>query len=486
MLVKPLLSQLEKALKVEVDENGVEHQKVARRAAPVIVAVLSWLHHVSERMNLAKADDFYSRAVSQIPLETLFEDLYTKKLHEKLHTSNRFLVSQYPFIIPPATKRDLLQMESNVTMLKTAAEDGTRNLAEGTISIDPFFVVEVARKHLLEHTFKAIADAKPKDLRKKLRIKFEGEEGIDAGGVAKEFFQLVSEELFDVSSSLWTKRFGEDITWFNSDCTWDDEGFERAGQIVGLAIYNSVLLDVQFPNAFYRKLLDKPLGLEDVVDKDLRRGLQQLLDYEDEDVECVFCLTFDVTSLDLGKEQKIELKPGGANIPVTNDNKEEYVVLYVKWLLVDSIDRQYRAFKKGFDQITEGISLDIFTPEELEMLVIGSPQLDFAALEANAEYEGGYDTDSPVVKHLWTFIKNADQETQMNFLKFATGSSMAPIGGLGALDFKVQRAGPDSSQLPTSHTCFNTILLPDYGDQPEKLKERLSRAIVECEGFGLQ
>ena len=41
-------------------------------------------------------------------------------------------------------------------------------------------------------------------------------------------------------------------------------------------------------------------------------------------------------------------------------------------------------------------------------------------------------------------------------------------------------------QLPTAHTCFNTVLVPDYGDNYAKLAERLGRAIIECEGFGLQ
>lgn len=48
------------------------------------------------------------------------------------------------------------------------------------------------------------------------------------------------------------------------------------------------------------------------------------------------------------------------------------------------------------------------------------------------------------------------------------------------------RAGPDSIQLPTAHTCFNTLIVPDYGDDYDKLSDRLGRAVIECEGFGLQ
>merc|ERR1712232_121744 len=113
--------------------------------------------------------------------------------------------------------------------------------------------------------------------------------------------------------------YGDDITWFNSNCFWEDIGFELTGVLVGLALYNSVLLDVHFPMALYRKLLGYPLGLEDMVDEDLKRGFQQLLDYEGNDVEDIFCLTFEVTwTDDLGEERKRELKPGGSHISVTS------------------------------------------------------------------------------------------------------------------------------------------------------------------------
>ena len=173
-------------------------------------------------------------------------------------------------------------------------------------------------------------------------------------------------------------------------------------------------------------------------------------------MEEVFCLTFEVTWMELGEEKRLELKPDGANIPVTNDNREEYVLRYVRWILVDSIQPQWDSFEVGVMRVMESSSLDLFLPEELELLVVGSPDLDFAALEANTKYEGGYDKNSEVVKNFWLFVKGAPKETQVKLLRFATASSKAPIGGLGKMNFIIQRAGPDSSQLPTSHTCFNT------------------------------
>jgi len=80
---------------------------------------------------------------------------------------------------------------------------------------------------------------------------------------------------------------------------------------------------------------------------------------------------------------------------------------------------------------------------------VGIPELDFEAMKASTKYEGGYDADSNVVKNFWKFVKEATPEEKVKLLKFATASTKAPIGGLGKMEFLIQRAGPDSPNLPT-------------------------------------
>ncbi|KAL7544039.1 hypothetical protein ACHAXR_013506 [Thalassiosira sp. AJA248-18] len=486
MLVRPLLLTLNACTKFSVDENEVEHWEPSRKAVPVIVAVLSWFYAMSEEANLAEPADFYSDGVSKIHVETLFEDLYKMKQASSSEKSKHFYFCAHPFLLSPGCKRNLLQMESQVEMFKAMMGDIEYKEGTNEVEVEPYYQLEIEREHLVEQTLEKVKAADPKDIRKRLRISFKGEEGIDAGGVTKEFFQLLSEELFDVHSGLWSNKYGDEINWFNSDNTWDEKGYELIGVLFGLALYNSVLLDVRFPLAVYRKILGLPLGLEDLMDEELRRGLKQLLEYDGDDVEDIFCLSFEVTWVEMGEERQLELKPNGANTPVTNDNREEYVLRYVRWVLVDSIESQWNTFQTGVMRIMEDSSLDLFLPEELELLVVGTPELDFQALEGNTKYEGGYDKESDVVKNFWVFIKEATYEDQVKLLKFATSSTKAPIGGLGKMDFIIQRAGPDSQNLPTSHTCFNTLLLPDYGADYEKLKALLGRAILECEGFGLE
>ena len=422
LLVQPLVQQLNRRFM-----NNITH------GIPMIAGVLRWLHTVNERSDhaLARGQDFYCTGIDDMSTEALFEDLTTYQTATHVQRSSNFFLAAHPFLMAPDIKQKLLQVENQMSMVEAAQADGVSfNAQTREFKFQPYFVLSIDRKYLLQQTLQAVAKASTEKLRKGLKVVFKGEDGVDAGGVTKEFFQLLCEKLFDVNTGMWTTSFGNhNETWFNSDCTWNSEGFYLVGVLCGLAVYNSVILDVHFPHAIYRKLLGLPLGLEDLIDKDVRKGLKCLLDYDGDDAEDVFCLTFEVAWMDLGQERKKELKVGGSDIAVTSENKEEYVRLYARWLLVDSIASQYDEFERGFNQVMEDSSLDILLAEELELLVTGTPELDFSALEGSSEYEGGFDKDFAVVQNIWKWIQSASLPTQEKFLKFCTGSSKGEFLG---------------------------------------------------------
>ena len=180
-----------------------------------------------------------------------------------------------------------------------------------------------------------------------------------------------------------------------------------------------------------------------------------------------------------------DLVPGGGELAVTNATVHEYVSLYTKWVLEDSVGAQYEAFKKGFLRVCGGVALEMFRPKELELLVCGNPVLDFEALERVTQYDDGFSEASPCIRLFWRAVHGFDEDEKRLLLKFSTGSDRAPIEGLSSLTFVISRNGPDSDQLPTSHTCFNHLLLPDYSTF-EKLDQKLRLAIHQSEGFGLR
>jgi len=252
-----------------------------------------------------------------------------------------------------------------------------------------------------------------------------------------------------------------------------------------------VLLNVHFPRYLYKFLLtgDAPT-FDDFRDAQpaAAAGVQALLDHEPaSEVEEVFALTFVASHEAFGAVHEVELVPGGASMSVTGTNRREFADAYAQWALgggSSAAAPALAAFRLGFVRVA-GPALELLAPAELELLACGLPHLDFAALEKAARYDGGFDARSPAVEWFWEVVRALPLAAKRRLLDFATGSDRAPVGGLGALALTLQRAGPDSERLPTSHTCFNTLLLPDYGSR-EKLRERLLTAIDNARGFGLR
>ena len=92
--------------------------------------------------------------------------------------------------------------------------------------------------------------------------------------------------------------------WINSNSIESDVLFELVGTLLGIAIYNGIILDLHFPPVVYKKLEGYKTDFTDLndVEPSLARSLQSLLDY-DGDVESTFCYTFQVTCSDLHKCQ---------------------------------------------------------------------------------------------------------------------------------------------------------------------------------------
>ncbi|EIE25572.1 HECT-domain-containing protein [Coccomyxa subellipsoidea C-169] len=349
-------------------------------------------------------------------------------------------------------------------------------------------IVRIRRQHLLEDALNEVARQRPKDLFKPLRVHFIGEDGIDAGGVKKEFFQLLVTELLCPDYGMLVFQPESRTYWFNPSTLEAEDEFMLIGLVLGLAIYNGVLLDFPLPLALYRKLLGQPAGMRDLADMDptLGKSLAQLLEVEDAGgVIESFCLTFTAGLPGIGEPVSAPLCDDGDDVAVTADNRREYVDAYVDCILNTSIEKQFEAFARGFMMLCGGPAIHLFSATELERLVCGNPLLDFAALQANSRYDGGYSAEHRAVKWLWEIVGELDDEEKRRFLKFFTGSDRAPIGGLGNLRCIIQRDGTDSQKLPTAHTCFNTLLLPSYRSR-EVMSERLRLAIMNSEGFGLE
>mmetsp|Transcript_35161 Transcript_35161/g.80504 ORF Transcript_35161/g.80504 Transcript_35161/m.80504 type:complete len:765 (-) Transcript_35161:67-2361(-) len=402
-----------------------------------------------------------------------------------------FGVVEFPFVLTPVSKVRMLGIESLIMQREEVRSAMAMQFISGRVFTNPWLVLKVRRTSIIGDALQQLAQVGSSQMKKPLKVVFDGEEGVDEGGVQKEFFQILIEEMYKEDYGMFEKVENENF-WFNKNSFEASVQFELFGSVLGLAIYNQVILDVRFPPAVYSTLMlgkQAKLGLSDLLDfqPSLARGLIQLLEWSDRDsFESTFgSLTFMVDYECFGTKAEVELKEGGKDIAVTFDNREEYVQRYCDWIFNTSVQRQSTSFRKGFDQcIGDTLFRQLFRSDELELVICGQLELDFDSLQAVTQYQDGYTEKSPTVQWFWEVVKSLDEDAKRNFLMFCTGCDRAPVGGLGKLPFIISRGGPDSSMLPSVHTCFNHVLLPEYSSK-EKLERLLHIAIKNCTGFGL-
>eukprot|EP00803_Ostreobium_quekettii_P009976 evm.model.scf_2796.2 EVM.evm.TU.scf_2796.2 scf_2796:5567-19194(-) len=466
-----------------------------------VVQFMAILHRANVEIGEAiPFDKFYSSSVSNA-LDLKDEYLQWVVKGRGTASSNTGLISmcEFPFVLDPDAKSRILQGESNLQKQHQVQSSAIQALFQG---VPPAYVtfleVRIRRDHILYDSLSQIRSRRldrKDDLKKPLKVTFISngveEEGQDEGGLSKEFFQLLTQELFREEYGMFVYDEETRTFWIKQQSFETMAEFELVGNILGLAIYNGVILDVHFALVMYKKLMAKIVDNIEITFQDLKdampelgRGLQQLLDFEG-DVEETFLRTFEVEYDYFGEIKTYSLKPDGGSVPVTNANRTEYVDLYTKWALVDSVAPQFDAIAHGFLEVAGGPSMRLFRYEELELLVCGLPHLDFTALQQGAKYEGGYHADHPVIRNFWDVVLGWPLDQKKRFLAFATGCDRAPVGGLGRLTLQVHRSGVDEERLPSSHTCFNIVLLPEYATR-ERLAERLAFAVDNAQGFGLQ
>lgn len=397
-----------------------------------------------------------------------------------------------PFCLVLSKKNLGLYYDNKIKMMRERRHNIMMSLLEGSMPM-PYFKIRLQRSNLLVDALSLIELQDQENsaiLRKQLFIEFENEQGIDQGGVSKEFFQLAIDELLNKGYTFFIWDEKTKYYWF-TPCTLESEKeFRLIGMLFGIAIYNNVLLDVQFPPVFFRKLMGKLGTFEDLQfsHPQLYQSFNSMLEFDgtDEEFEDCFMLTFQISVTDSFESVvNFNLKEDGEKIPVTKENRKEFVDLYSDFILNKGIDEAFKAFRRGFVKITHSSPLTKwYSPEELEILLCGSNVMDWKSLENSTVYDSGFEDNHVYIKQFWSVFNEFTVDEKRLFLKFTTGTDRCPHGGLSELKLTIARNGPDTEKLPTAHTCFNVLLLPEYSSE-KKLKEKLVKAIQYSRGFGL-
>ena len=406
----------------------------------------------------------------------------------------RFTLLDYMWLFNPAAKSEIIFLfndkQKKSELIKTVNQ--VRDLRPHSLfglglilsANDIFLTINIRRKNLIEDTLNEVSKPGIK-LQNPIKVKFIGEQGVDEGGVRKEFFLLFIRQIFDPDYGMFNYNKKTRLYWFNHYTFEPKIKYELIGIIFGLAIYNNIILDVKFPLTVYKKLLGIKPTLEDMkeCDPELYNNFTFLINSKDKNLKEELETDFTVVDDKFGEKLVIPLKPNGENIMVDIDNKNEYVELYLDWYFNKSIQEVFNSFERGFYRVFNRDLSKILNPEELELIICGSQVLDFNELKNACQYEE-YAKESETIKYFWEIVLDFNEEEKKKFLSFVTGCDRAPIDGLGSLTITISNGGTDLNQLPSAHTCFNNLILPDYKNK-ELIKEKVHIAINYSEGFGL-
>uniref|UniRef100_A0A8C3GBU4 E3 ubiquitin-protein ligase n=1 Tax=Cyclopterus lumpus TaxID=8103 RepID=A0A8C3GBU4_CYCLU len=354
------------------------------------------------------------------------------------------------------------------------------------------FELKLRRNAVLEDSYRRILSVKRADLLKaRLWVEFEGEKGLDYGGVAREWFFLMSKEMFNPYYGLFeysaTDNYTLQINPNSGLCNEDHLSyFKFIGRVAGMAVYHGKLLDAFFIRPFYKMMLQKPITLQDMesVDNEYFNSLKWILENDPTDLDLRFTIDEEL----FGQTHQHELKPGGSEIVITNDTKKEYIHLVMQWRFVNRIQKQMTAFKEGFFELIPQDVIKIFDENELELLMCGLGDVDVNDWRENTKYKNSYCSNHAVIQWFWKTVLLMDAEKRIRLLQFVTGTSRVPMNGFAELYgsngpqlFTIEQWGT-REKLPRAHTCFNRLDLPPY-ESFEELREKLHIAIENAQGF---
>ena len=483
---------------------------------------LSWLSHTSTRQRLHLLDFPY--IFSPSTLVSYFRAINFSRMSRSFEESTAF----YDKIKVLADRAGLTQHHKDV-LVDRLRPAGAK-----------YLILDIRRGTVLEDAFDQLWRREERELLNPLKVHLgesNGEEGFDSGGVQQEFFRLAIAEALNPDHGAFTVDERTRMAWFLPGSMEEEWKFELIGLLVSLAVYNGLTLPVTFPKALYRKLLGEPVTeLHHIADgwPDLASGLTSLLEWDEKDgsVEDVFARTYEFSVSAFGQHVTREMKqtpspsssssssstshrtsktapetwpqfpktvslssalpaphesnPSEDDAPlVTAANRNAYVSDYIRYLTDVSVRPQYDAFARGFRACLHPKSLSLLTPNLLQSVVEGVQDIDIAELKRYTRYVG-WDASHRTVKDFWSVVKRFDDRLKRKLLEFVTASDRVPVGGVKNMMFIVQRNGEEddpAGRLPTSYTCYGTLLLPEYRDR-EMLRERLGMALENAQGFG--
>nr|CCC51912.1 putative ubiquitin-protein ligase [Trypanosoma vivax Y486] len=354
-----------------------------------------------------------------------------------------------------------------------------------------------------------------------LSVKFENEDGVGVGPTI-EFYNILSRRLQDKQLNMWRTEEFVDASgavacrvqlplYPSAHQTAESLSyFELLGLLVGRVLMEGHVVELPLHPCFTRSILAGSCDTNRLsdVDPQFDAYLDKLLSLsEPELLECeiMFVLPEDRYGQ---RDKQIELCPGGASVPVTAENVADFVEAVRQYYCKMVPKKPLLHFKRGLEYSIMPYHLQLFNADELQLLISGPEGKIWEKpedLERDLRFNHGYNRSSPVVMFFVETVSGWNAQLQRAFLRFVTGSSCIPVGGLqppitivrrslensvegekAALSAPTVTSEPavDAAQclmdasLPTVNTCVHYLKLPSYSSKVI-LQVRLQMAVTE-------
>jgi len=491
LTVKPLWKKLSNILTIINNNRELIH------VATILLPLIESFMVISKPYVLNKPEKYQSSAqllttdVNDMDGQTNEEIFYSmtnehrKILNTMVRNNPSLMKNSFALLV---SNSKILDFDNKRTYFNQQLHKRNNREHYGTLQI------AVRRQYVFEDSFHKLQGKTGNEIKYgKLNVRFMEEEGVDVGGVTREWFSALARQMFNPDYALFKPSAVDRVTYQPNRNSWINPDhlsfFKFVGRIIGKAIYDGRLLDCYFTRSFYKHILNIDVDYKDIeaIDPEYFKSLEWILH---NDITDVLDLTFSLEIDEFGKKSIIDLKPNGRNIPVTEENKVEYVKLVTEQRLTVAIKQQIEAFLNGFHDIIPHSLISIFNEQELELLISGLPDIDIDDWKNNTVYEN-YSSSSPQVQWFWRAVRSFTQEERAKLIQFTTGTSKVPLEGFSNLQgvngiqkFQIHKDFGSIERLPSAHTCFNQLDIPAY-ESYEHLRKALLLAINECSvGFG--
>ncbi|ESP01317.1 hypothetical protein LOTGIDRAFT_111732 [Lottia gigantea] len=403
---------------------------------------------------------------------------------------NLIVLTEIPFVISFAERFKILQR-----LIMANKEENQSEMTN--FLVGPSINIAIRRDYVYEDAFDKLSPENEANLKLKMRVQLRNaagldEAGIDGGGVFREFLTHLLKTAFDPNRGFF-QYTTDRLIYPNPHASQLEDNYIKhyyfIGRMLGKAIYENMLVELPFASFFLAKILSSHGFNLDIhylqsLDPVMYRNLLSLKNEID---VSELGLDFSVIDNSFGENKIIELKPGGRNIPVTNENKIEYVHLMADYKVNRQIHSHCAAFRQGMADVISLEWLQMFDHHEFQILISGtSTPINIDDLRHNTSYSGGFSETHPVIELFWKVVASFTDQQKSQLLKFVTSCSQQPLLGFKDLypPFCIHDAGTDLDRLPTASTCMNLLKLPHFTDE-SLLRNKLLYAIESNAGFEL-